>query len=731
MSAPVRRYRPLRFTMPCLGVLCVLLAMTAGVASAVRTRTLSVASREEFRLGVAKGVAIGRDGTLRPGPEIVLLAEPGVRSAWAIAGDGHGGTLAATGDGGLIIQRAAGPDAKPSTRATLFDAEVFALAGDGRGNWYAAGAPVGTVVRIPETGEARTLFDVPEGVVFGLLARSDGTVFAGTGDRGRLYRISPGGEGRVLCESPDLSVRCLAWGADGKIVAGTDGRGLLEVIDPESGDIRVLYEADEREIVSVVPLPDGSIIFGANPGPGGDGGGDPEPGGDTPPGGAGDHDSRADKGSGGPRPAVYRYAPDGSVRRVWSCPEKLLHALAPAPAGGVYAATSGDAAVYLLGSDGAETLLWRPEEQQVLSLLPEDGALMAGTGNPGRLYRLGPGPADGGTFTAKPFDAGDLARWGLLRWNGDAGGGTVAGETRTGFTDPPDDSWSDWASVPFDGNEGAVASPPGRFLQWRLTLHSGTDGNPSVRRVEVAALGSNRPPQVAVLRISSDEPAYISSEGSHGGVSQMLPGGVQIDYSLPGAGGISVQAEDVPSWVRRIRSVAWEVIDPDGDELRYTVEIREVGKGGFRILARDLPDRAWSLDQGLLPDGIYELRLTATDASANPVGAGLSDTRLSPPFRVDTEPPRVTGVRVVRGEGRIVEVTGVATDEASPLRRIEVSVDGEAFRLLTPEDGMLDSRHEEFRGSVPLRPEQEGSWIVVRAQDAAGNRGSYRAWLEN
>ena len=735
MNARVCRYRPLALVARRWLVFWLLVGTAPGAAHAVRARTISDSSWEEFRLGVAKGIAIGKDGSLRPAPEAVLLADPGVRSVWAIAGDGRGGSLLATGDGGLVIYRAAGKKAEPSTRATLFDAEVFALAGDGRGTWYAAGAPVGTVVKIPDRGEPRTLFDVPEGVVFALLARADGTVFAGTGDRGRLYRISPSGEGRVLCESPDLSVRCLAWGGDGKIVAGTDGRGLLEIIDPEGGAIRVLYEAEEREIVSVVPFPDGSIVFGANPGAGDDGG-DPEPGGAPAPGDGGEHDSHGGKAtesgaSSGPHPALYRYSPDGSVHRVWSCPEKLLHAIAPGPNGAVYAATSGDAAVYRLGPDGAETLLWRAEEQQVLSLWPEGGSLVAGTGSPGRLYRLGPDLADGGVFTAKVFDAGDLARWGLLRWTGETGGGTVSCETRTGFTDPPDDAWSAWAPVAFDGNEGPVGSPPGRFLQWRVTLHPGTDGNPSVRRVEISAIGSNRAPQVAALRVSADEPAYTGSDPARGGVTQMMPGGIQVDYSLLGQGGIMVQAEDVPLWVRRIRSVAWDAMDPDGDELRYTLEIRDVGKGGFRVLARDLSDRAWSLDQGLVPDGVYELRLTATDEAANPVGSGLRDVRVSPPFRVDTEPPRVTDVRAVRGEGRTVEVHGLATDEASPLRRIEVSVDGDAFRSLVPEDGLLDSRREMFRGVVPLRPEQEGSWIVIRAQDAAGNRGSYRAWLEN
>ena len=44
----------------------------------------------------------------------------------------------------------------------------------------------------------------------------------------------------------------------------------------------------------------------------------------------------------------------------------------------------------------------------------------------------------------------------------------------------------------------------------------------------------------------------------------------------------------------------------------------------------------------------------------------------------------------------MIEVSGVAVDESSPLRRIEVSIDGGDFRWLSPTDGLLDS--ENLRG---------------------------------
>jgi hypothetical protein len=96
---------------------------------------------------------------------------------------------------------------------------------------------------------------------------------------------------------------------------------------------------------------------------------------------------------------------------------------------------------------------------------------------------------------------------------------------------------------------------------------------------------------------------------------------------------------------------------------------------------------------------------------------------------VDTVAPQVSGVTARRREDGI-EIRGAAADEASPIRRIEASVDGGPYRALPPADGLLDGREEGFAGRVPLEPGQQGSWIVVRVQDEAGNRGTYRVWLE-
>jgi len=704
------------------------LSLATAPSWAARTRVLRTETPEALAKATGEGTTFSEDGVIGLGPAVEQLADPGVRTIWALARV-PGKLVAATGDQGRVLQVDPGSSkAEPVELASLFDYEVFALASDSRGGIFASGAPNGTVSRVAAGSEPVTMFDLPEGVVFSLLADGDGGVYAGTGEQGRLYHIPRSGSAKVVAESPDQTVRTLARGSDGRLWAGTDGRGLVAEIDVRSGEVKVRYDAVEQEIVSILPLADGSLVFGANPGP--------SAGGAEPSGSAGGPSSpgspaEAGRDPGAAGPAVYRMAAGGSVRLLWRCPQKLIHALALAPGGDVYVATGDEAAIYRIGANGRATLLWKPQEDRVLALLAEEDVLYAGTSSPGRIYRIGPDPAPRGRLTSEVLDARDQATWGLLRWVGEENGGKISFETRSGYTNPPDPSWDDWKPVQQGDDGGMAVSRPGRFVQWRATLERSGSRVPELRRVHLSYISANAAPRILNLRVSPEEPLFTSQDPTRGaGFTQLLPGGAQIDYSLPMGGTMVVSADDVPLWIRRIRSVLWEAQDADGDDLSYRLEIRAAGEESFRLLTQDLQDRAWSIEATTIPDGRYEIRLTASDAPSNPPGTELSDSRISPPFTVDTVAPVLRDLRARRsGEGAI-EVSGTAVDASSPLRRIEVCVDGGAFRWLSPDDGLMDGSTESFRGIIPLTPEQEGAWIVVRAQDEAGNRGSYRAWLE-
>lgn len=79
-----------------------------------------------------------------------------------------------------------------------------------------------------------------------------------------------------------------------------------------------------------------------------------------------------------------------------------------------------------------------------------------------------------GTYISTVFDPGQPASWGRVIWSGSTPISTsVMIETRSGNTPTPDGSWSAWSPVSQEGN---IASPPARYLQYRLTLLT-TDTN--------------------------------------------------------------------------------------------------------------------------------------------------------------------------------------------------------------------------------------------------------------
>ena len=83
----------------------------------------------------------------------------------------------------------------------------------------------------------------------------------------------------------------------------------------------------------------------------------------------------------------------------------------------------------------------------------------------GKIYRLGAASAQG-TWESPAFDAGSIARWGKLRWQGNNDGGSVALRTRSGNSLRPDETWSDWSEPLRDSSGIQIPSPNARFLQF-------------------------------------------------------------------------------------------------------------------------------------------------------------------------------------------------------------------------------------------------------------------------
>jgi hypothetical protein len=169
-----------------------------------------------------------------------------------------------------------------------------------------------------------------------------------------------------------------------------------------------------------------------------------------------------------------------------------------------------------------------------------------------------------------------------------------------------------------------------------------------------------------------------------------------------------------------MRTVSWSAADPDGDALAFDIEVRSEDETDWKLMEAGIEWRTLhTWDTQTMADGLYRLRVTASDRPDNPSESAMTASRESQPFLIDHTPPAVRLSEVSVDDGRL-SVRGTARDDASPIAGVEVSVDYGEWYAAFPEDGMFDSPAEEFRLELQDVPAGERS-VTVRAFDRPGN----------
>jgi len=691
-----------------LASLC-LATLAAGSAEAARTREFRMSGPDEVQAGELEGTSMTAEGMILPAPASRQLMTGEAAFVWSLSPDGQGGVYAGTGSQGKVYRIAA--DGSWTVVAETLEYELFALAQGPRGLCF-AGAPNGTVLRLGADKTVETLVDLPQ-LVWSLIPGEGGVMFAGSGESGEIHRISADGAASVLAKVPDTHVVSLAWWR-GRLVCGTDGRGLLVEVDPDGGATRVLYDADEEEVVSLLPLGD-RLLFAAN--------------------GAGlDVTTSGEmlvlpvievKPDGTPQGAVlYEMKADGLVRAVWETSEKRILSLALAPDGRVLAGTGDEGVLFALDSLWNAVRLIDVPEADLLSLAVSGDRVFMGTGNGGSLYRLDWNATGKGEYVSQVWDAGQVSSWGSPDWVTKVPGQVVF-ESRSGQTSAPDETWSSWQGL----SEGRIASPPGRFLQWRMALAAEGGRVPEVGSVVVPYRGPNRAPEILSLDVSAQSAAAGESGSPPETLHQDMPGGVKVEYEMSEPEVAASTDRPRPGlWARTLRSAAWKARDPDGDRLRYDVYLRFESDEEFHLLKRDLETPAWTWEAAAWPDGWYQLKVVARDERDNSPRAGLVATRVSQPFRIDNTPPLLESLAAAP-DGQGWRVSGRARDAASRIATIEYSVDGEGWRDALSSDGIIDGTTEDFSIPIETQDGRRPAVVGVRVSDEAGHLATGRVRL--
>lgn len=677
-------------------VITLVFLLAAGSASADRTSFWTVDTFESFADGSLEGTAVLRDGAVTISAEMSAIDVPGAQYVWA-GGERDGALVVAVGSPGAVYEIGNGR-AEELLATDTADYSAFAVSPSG--DVYVGTSPGGAVYRIRPDGSAGLFFETGEGYVWSMAYSVEHGLLVGTGDLARVFAVDDDGEGRVLHESTEASISVVSACGE-RVLAGTNVGGLLLDVTPGS-ELSVLYDSPYDEISGIVGREDGSVYFAATSVSMED---------------AVNEDSQYDSGFG--EGAVYRTTAAGGAVRVWSSPSAPVTALGSTESGGLLAGTGARGLLYSIGGDGRADLVAELDGEMVLSMTPVESGLLACVGLPGGAVVVGDGPADSGIYLSDVLDTRSASVWGEVEWRAEyPAGGDVTVSVRSGNTETPGDTWSDWHEVRGPGS-GPAGCPGARYAQWRAELRAGSGGSsPLLRSVTVAYLRENLPPVVGSVEVFEPDDVVTGPAGGNSStVSQSLPGGVEITYSLDAA---EAEGRLLPALVRGMRTVSWDAIDPNGDALSYDVWVRAEDESEWKLMERDIHWRTLhTWDTRSMADGLYRIRVVASDRPANPDDSALEAEAVSAVFTVDHTPPKITELEVSESGGALT-VSGLATDAAHPISGVEVSLDYGQWLRAFATDGILDSRSESFELTLD-DPGAGEHTVAVRAFDRAGN----------
>jgi hypothetical protein len=432
--------------------------------------------------------------------------------------------------------------------------------------------------------------------------------------------------------------------------------------------------------------------------------------------------------AGAEKSAIYRIRPDRTVETLRTSKEDNVYDLLWDGDGLVFS-TDDHGRIYRW-QDGKTALLAELGTGETTRLIPSGDGWLAAMSNPARVIALGPkddGLVAGDTwFESQVHDSGSVARWGHLLWR--PGNAQVRFRTRTGNAVRPDATWSPWSEPLDDPERALVASPIGRYIQWRAEWPPGGPAS-HLSAVSVAYLPQNAAPVIRGVTVSS----VLGANAAKGAAtSASSTAAYSITVTESGESSASTSTTSGPSQTAtRLQStqtqVSWQADDPDGDKLVYTLYFRPEDGSEWQLIRSRMFENVLLLDPDVLADGRYLFRVVASDSPANAAPYAKSTEYVSAPVLVDNTPPVVT-IASSKRDGTTAELLVDAHDQTSPLKRAEFSLDAGWWQPIEAVDGVTDTPREQFRIHLDkLRPGEH--LVVVRVYDIAGNAGLAKGLL--
>lgn len=676
----------------------------------------SVNSRADVLKGDADGVSIGDNGEISLAPKLTEVFKTDQSYVWSSAIDAKGNVFLGTGSDGKIFKIDA------SGKGTLFydspELNVAAIAIGKSGEIYAGTSPDGKVYRIDASGNATVFFEPKEKYIWSLAVLNDGSLAVGTGENGKIYKVKSANatpETSLLFDTSENHIVSMATDKNGNLYAGTDSGGLVLRFGAD-GKPFALLDSPLREIHDLAVGADGSVYalalsetitapkteaitttttstsvtVEANPT-------------ETP------VKSRYDLT--GAKSVVYRILPDGNNNVLWNSPSVVGFSIYAHQTGnGVLIGTSDKGRIYNITNEGRETLVLQSGEGQISTIKSNGQSLFATSSNQGKLFRFGAESNAEGIYESAVLDAKVIADWGRIWWRSN---GNVTIQTRSGNTEKPSETWSNWSAAVSDQKGAQISSPKAKYIQWRAVLK----GSATLNETSVSYLPANIAPEILSIQIL---PTNV-------GLAANPP--IQIDPNIENSGlDLSVFGlQNPPQPPRRIyqrgaRSILWTAEDRNSDKLFYDLYYRRTNESEFKLLAENLRENFYTIDGSTLADGRYIFKVVVKDSLSNPLPKMLSGERLSEPFDIDNSAPTIALTQSPQISGDKVKIVLSVTESASYLTRAEYSINGGEWQTVYADDGISDGTNENYTLDLTIKTKGDNS-VAFRAFDASGNIG--------
>jgi hypothetical protein len=651
----------------------------ASAAVAVGTRTFELRSSDDLTGGDLQGVAVDSSGRVVAGLNLGDVPISDATAIWSMLPLPDGGLLLGTGNEGKLLR----VDGAKVTVVADTDAMVVTSLARAWGNSVVLGTlPDGKVMRY-DGGKVSLLVALPKTDHVWQVAFDPRTaaVFAATGPEGKLWRISATGEAQVYFDAEEQQLVSLAIAPDGSLYAGaSDKAKLYHVTGP--GRASVVYDFDRTEVRAIAVSTAGDVYAIAN---------------EIKSGTSTFGSSKKGKDKSGPEPSsrsnpakgkgtLYHFAPTGTPTMLLDNDNEHYVSLTLGADGRPYVGTGVEGRVYSVDDVHNSVLVADVKERQVSGLIIGDGTGYVAASDPAVLHPVhGIGGPDA-VWTSKVLDAGINAHFGRLRW---VAAGTLEFESRSGNTTTPDDTWSAWS--PSMVQPGVLKSPSARCLQVRARWNR--DPKAVLHELTVAFVTDNL--KALVTEVKSSKSGSLRS-------------------------GIQRSGAPISSKPDTTVNLQWAVDNPDQDELRYRLQYRMVGSDTWFDLLKPgekLTDTSYKWDTADLPEGLYRVRVEASDELSNPPDLVQRHQLQSGVIAVDNTAPVIEDLRV---EGR--RLRGVAVDGVGPIQRIEVSVVGtDEWFPLFPADRIFDQQREKIDADVSALVTKVPAMVAVRVYDDADN----------